>query len=133
MNLLLALLLGGLFFLLVRTLLVARPGLQPAQAQAALKSGAAVLIDVRESGEWAGGVAKDAALLPFSDLRSSRKVWRPFLEKHRGKQLLLYCASGARSGMAARLLAAEGFNAVNTGGLGGWERSGWPVGAPRRR
>jgi rhodanese-related sulfurtransferase len=133
MNLLLLLLLGGIFLLLVRALLSARPGLQPAQAQSALKAGTAVLIDVRESGEWSSGVARDAALLPFSDLRGSRKAWRQFLEKHRGQQLLLYCASGARSGMAARLLAAEGFNAVNTGGLGGWERSGWPVGAPRRR
>ncbi|MFI5336825.1 MAG: rhodanese-like domain-containing protein [Opitutales bacterium] len=133
MNLLFLIGTGLVLFLVVRTVRLARSGLSPAQAQAALKAGTAVLIDVREPGEWAGGVAQDAALLPLSDLRGPRRSWQPFLEKNRGKQLLLYCASGARSGYAARLLAAEGLHAVNTGGLGGWRRSGWTVGAPRGR
>lgn len=124
---------GVALFLLVRTVLVGRPGISRADAQAALKAGTAVLIDVREPGEWADGVAKDAALLPFSDLRGPRSSWGPFLAKNKGKKLLLYCASGTRSGMAARLLAGEGLDAVNTGGLSAWARAGWSVGSPRRR
>ena len=132
MNLFLLIVAGFAVFLFARTLLLARPGLSPAQAQAALKAGTAVLIDVREPGEWTGGVAKNAVLLPFSDLRGPRSRWQAFLGKNRGKQLLLYCQSGTRSGMAARLLASEGLNAINTGGLGGWVRSGWPTEVPRR-
>lgn len=132
MNFLYGLLLAGVAFVVIRTLLTARPGLEPEQAKAPLKSGDAVLIDVRESGEWAGGVARDAVLLSLSDLRGPRTQWGPFLKKYRDKQLLLYCHSGARSGLAARTLTKEGFNAVNTGGLGRWQASGWPVGAARR-
>ncbi len=132
MNLLSALLLAGLALALVRTLLTARSALRPEQARAALQDGTAVLVDVREAGEWAGGVARDAALLPLSDLRGPRTRWGPFLQQHRGQQLFLYCHSGARSGLAARMLRREGLAAVNTGGLARWERAGWPVDAPRQ-
>jgi len=40
----------------------------------------------------------------------SRRKWKPFLEKNRGKELIFYCLSGARSGSAARLLAKERFS-----------------------
>lgn len=133
MNLFYIILTCGIAFLLIRTFMNSRPGLSIDEAQAALKSGTAVLIDVRESAEWTDGVAKDAALMPLSDLRSNRKIWRPFLEKNKDKLLLLYCHSGARSGMAARLLSGEGLNAVNTGGLGTWSQSGWPVAPLRNR
>jgi rhodanese-related sulfurtransferase len=132
MNNTLLLVLGaiGAFFVL-RTLLAARAGATPAEAQAALDSGTAVLVDVREPAEWSSGVAQSAALLSFTDLRGARKHWRPFLEKNRGKKIFLYCASGARSGSAAALLRHEGFEAVNLGGFGRWTGSGLPTRRPR--
>jgi rhodanese-related sulfurtransferase len=115
----------------IRTILRSRPGIDLASAQAAVKSGSAVLVDVREPSEWKGGVAKQAALLPLSDLRGSRTQWHAFLEKHPGKRLLLYCQSGARSGMAAAQLRGEGLDAVNAGSLRDWDRAGWPVCTPK--
>ncbi len=105
-----------------------RPQILPEALHAALKAGTAVLVDVREPSEWlATGTAKDAALLPLSDLRGARQQWKPFLEQHRGRELLLYCRSGARSSMAAGLLRREGFNARNAGSLATLDRAGWPV------
>ncbi len=130
----LPLLLGAVAaFLLIRLVWQARPGLSLAEARAALEAGTAVLIDVREPAEWAAGVAKQSALLPLSDLRGERAQWSAFLAQHRGRKLLLYCASGTRSGMAAAQLRREGHDAVNAGSLTAWRNAGWPVGAPARR
>ncbi|MDP2136290.1 MAG: rhodanese-like domain-containing protein [Candidatus Didemnitutus sp.] len=120
MNWFLLLFSGVAAIFIIRTLILARPGISAEQARAVLNSGAAVLVDVREAGEWAGGTARHAALLPLSDLRGERTQWRAFLAKHKGKQLLLYCRSGSRSGMAAAQLRREGFNAVNAGSAGIW-------------
>jgi len=106
------------------------PSVAPAEAAARLKSGNAVLIDVREPDEWAGGVAAPAVLLSLSELRGDRKAWKPFLEKNRDKELLLYCRSGNRSGQAAAILAKEGFKIANVGGFSAWKSAGLPTRKP---
>lgn len=133
MNTLLLLLVVGFVLMFVWQMILARPGLPLDEAKAALQAGTAVLVDIREPAEWTSGVARQSALLPFSDLRGDKVQWRPFLEKHKGKRLLLYCASGSRSGMAARQLRREGFNAVNVGSLRDWDKAGWPVCSPKHR
>jgi rhodanese-related sulfurtransferase len=95
--------------------------------RAALKAGTAVLVDVREPVEWATGTARQAALLPLSDLRGPRKQWRTFLEQNHGKLLLVYCRSGTRSALAADLLRREGLDARNAGSLSALDHAGWPV------
>ncbi len=110
----------------------ARPQVKPAELKAALQAGTAVLVDVREPSEWlATGTARDAALLPLSDLRGERRQWKAFLEQHRGKQLFLYCQSGTRSAMAAAQLRREGLDARNVGSLAALDRAGWPLGRKR--
>jgi len=106
------------------------PRFTPSECSARVRSGAALLIDVREPKEWAAGVAKDAALLPLSDLNGPRALWKPFLAKATGRELLVYCAAGGRSAIAAKLLAAEGHNAANAGGFPEWASAGWPVITP---
>jgi len=66
-------------------------------------------------------------LCSLSDLRGPRAQWKSVLEANRDKELILYCASGARSGIAAGMLRKEGFNAINCGGFGGWRGAGLPV------
>jgi len=107
--------------------------MKPTEAARLIESGEAVLIDVREPAEWSRGVAAPARLHSLSDLRGSRQNWKPTLEQNRGKTLLLYCASGMRSGMAARQLKAEGHTAHNIGGFGRWARSGLPTRQPTAR
>ena len=124
-TLLLILLIVAVFFAVRH--LMAGPSITPAKAAARVAAGTAVLIDVREPGEWAGGVAEPALLCSLSDLRGPRAQWKSVLEANRDKELILYCASGARSGIAAGMLRKEGFNAVNGGGFGGWRGAGLPV------
>jgi len=102
--------------------------ISPAEAAKLLEGGQAVLIDVREPGEWAAtGVAAPAVLLSLSDLQGARKDWKPFLEENQGRELVLYCRSGNRSGIAARLLAKEGWSTVNAGAFKDWAAAGLPV------
>jgi rhodanese-related sulfurtransferase len=117
-------------YLLIRMFLKSRPAISPAEADAAIKAGTAVLVDVREPSEWPDGVATPATLLPLSDLRGKRVGWKPFLQENKNKRIIVYCLSGARSGMAAATLKSEGFDAANLGGLSQWVTSGLAVRRP---
>ena len=117
---------------LLKSMFTSAPRYAPADCASRIRTGEAFLVDVREPGEWADGVAHSAQLLSFSDLTGARAQWKPFLADANGREILLYCASGARSGIAARLLVAEGVRAANTGGLGDWLDAGWPVAKPSR-
>jgi sulfur-carrier protein adenylyltransferase/sulfurtransferase len=120
-------------FKMVKAAFTSAPRCTPSECSNRVRNGEAFLVDVREPGEWAGGVAQSATLLAFSDLTGARAQWTPFLAKVGSREILLYCASGARSGMAARLLVAEGVRAANTGSLADWRGAGWPVSVPPRR
>ena len=113
-----------------KALFTSAPRFTPADCAARVRSGEAFLVDCREPGEWSRGVAQSARLLPFSDLTGARAQWRQFLADANGREILLYCASGSRSGLAARLLVAEGVRAANTGCLADWLDAGWPVAKP---
>jgi rhodanese-related sulfurtransferase len=106
------------------------PKISPQEAARRVEEGKAVLIDVREPKEWAEGVAQPAQLLSLSDLRGERKDWKAFLEKNRGRELILYCRTGNRSGTAATILAKEGFTTTNAGGFAAWKEAGLPVRQP---
>ena len=114
-------------FIILRPLLFAGRRIAPAVAQQKLQAGEAVLIDVREPGERKSGVAGPAVLLPGSDLLGDRWQWKPFLAAHKDKELILYCASGIRSGNAAMILRKEGFKTANLGGLSRWRDIGLPM------
>jgi len=104
------------------------PRVAPEEAARRVERGEAVLVDVREPAEWKQtGVAAPAVLLPLSDLRGERRLWKPFLEKHRDKEIILACRSGNRSGQAAAILAAEGFRTANAGGFRDWVAAGLPT------
>lgn len=114
-------------FKLLTAMFTSAPQLNPSECAARVRSGAAFLVDVREPGEWAAGVAHSARCIPLSDLTGSRNQWQGFLTEVAGREVLLYCASGGRSGIATRILVADGFRAANTGGLRDWLDAGWPV------
>jgi rhodanese-related sulfurtransferase len=70
----------------------------------------AVLVDVREDGEWKDGHLKDARHLPLSELKKGvpaeqlKKVLPP------GSVVYLHCASGRRCLAAADLLKKQGYD-----------------------
>lgn len=121
------------FLQMIRSAFTPAARLAPLDCAAHIRAGEALLVDCREPDEWRGGVAQRARLLPFSDLTGSRAQWTKFLAEAKDREILLYCASGGRSGMAARLLAGEGFRTANTGGLGDWVDAGWPIVKPSHR
>lgn len=75
----------------------------------------AVLLDVRSPMEVAGSSVEGAVAVPLGSL--GREV--PGLGWRDDQEILVFCASGARSAMAVRELKAMGFErAVNLGSFG---------------
>ena len=66
-------------------------------------------------------------LLAKSDFDGAQKDWKPFLEKNAGKEIILYCRSGARSGAVAAALAEKGLKVSNAGSLRDWTKAGLPT------
>jgi phage shock protein E len=80
--------------------------------RAKLEAGATV-IDVRTSGEFSSGAYPKARNIPLDTLASKLAKLGP-----KDAPIIVYCASGARSSQAARILKGAGFSDVtNAGGL----------------
>src|SRR5688572_20453101 len=81
-----------------------------------------VLIDVREKDEWMEGFIPGAQWIPrgFLELRIEDKV------PEKDAAVVLYCAGGTRSALAARSLADLGYTNVASleGGFSAWKRAG---------
>lgn len=77
-----------------------------------IKAGAKI-VDVRSPEEFEDEHYDGAVNIPVNEIQArAKELGGP------EAPLVLYCASGARSGYAARLLAAAGFKkVVNAGGL----------------
>lgn len=104
------------------------PKIAAQDAAKLVAEGKAVLVDCREPAEWKdGGVAAPAALLSKSDFDAEQKQWKAFLEKNKGKQIIVYCRSGGRAGAVAGKLKDQGINASNLGGLKDWTAAGLPT------
>jgi len=71
------------------------------------------IVDVRTPAEFKDGAYAGAVNIPISSLLARMKELEP-----KDAPVVLYCASGARSGQGARLLKQAGFTDVtNAGGL----------------
>jgi adenylyltransferase/sulfurtransferase len=104
------------------------PKIPPVEAAKLVSEGKAVLVDCREPREWKStGVAEPAVLLAKSDFDGDQKQWKEFLAKNQGKQVLIYCGSGGRSGTIAKALNEKGVSAANVGGLKDWTAAGLPT------
>ncbi len=95
------------------------------QQGAALQKQGALLLDVRTPEEFAQGHAPGAKLIPLDQLQSRLAE----LGGAKNRPIALICRSGNRSGIAQRILEAEGFTqTVNVqGGMIHWARAGLPV------
>lgn len=100
----------------------------PVEAAELVADGKAVLVDVREASEWKeSSVAAPAVLFAKSDFDGAQKKWKPFLEKNAGREIILYCRSGNRSGKIAEALMEKGWKVANAGGSKDWTAAGLPV------
>ena len=97
-----------------------------------LAHGDAVLVDLREPGERVQhGVIPDAMAAPRGMLEfwadPSSTYHRP--ELHPARRVILHCASGGRSALAADTLQQMGYERVAhlAGGFNAWKEAGQPV------
>jgi rhodanese-related sulfurtransferase len=97
---------GGIVFLGLRQLRFRKVRMQIPEL---LKAGA-IIVDVRSRGEFASGARRGSLNIPLDEFqRGAGKL-------DRSKPIILCCASGARSGMAERLLRQLGFTQVFNAG-----------------
>ncbi len=94
--------------------------LSPAAVTAELEGGNVLLVDIREAEEWRqgsipGAIHTSRGMLEFSADPTSA-YYRPGFDP--GSRIILYCASGGRSALAAKTLQDMGYTAVfNIGGF----------------
>ncbi len=83
------------------------------------------ILDVRTSGEFAGGHIEGATLIPISQLQRRLEE----LKDHRKDPLFVYCRSGNRSTVAGKFLVDAGFEQVINlrRGIVDWARAELPV------
>jgi rhodanese-related sulfurtransferase len=111
--------------------MTAPTSLDPRQARARLHE--LTVIDVRTPGEYAGGHLPGALNIPLDRLDLALPDIRTAAERG---DILVVCASGARSEKACRVLAAHGITtATLAGGTGAWAARGHdlhrPAGTPK--
>lgn len=85
----------------------------------------AVVVDVREAGEFKAGHVTGARNLPLKELQNRLGE----LEKFKNKPILLLCQTGNRSSQAGGILKKAGFSEIAnlTGGLHAWQQAGMPL------
>ncbi|MFP5507215.1 MAG: rhodanese-like domain-containing protein [Gammaproteobacteria bacterium] len=92
-----------------------------------------LLVDVRESSEHEQGHIRNAHLVPRGIIEAAADTQYPkrdeMLSTARERPVVLYCATGGRSAMAAATLQMMGFKDVYSlaGGFMKWQESDLPV------
>lgn len=100
-------------------------------ARTEFEAGRAVLIDIREPDEHAGGVAAGAQLLPLQQI--GRRLAE--IPTDADKPVLLICRTQNRSMALLKALRERGYKHVRyvDGGMSQWVSRGWPTVAPPAR
>ena len=104
--------------------------LSPVEATMLVNREDAIVIDVREQGEYAQGHIPNARHIPAGELDRRSKE----MEKWKDHPVILCCATGARSNSAGNALKKAGFTKVFNlrGGMMEWQKAGQPVSRKRK-
>lgn len=116
---------SGLGLLWPALLRPAGNAVNPAQATMLINREDALVLDVREVGEFIEGHLPDARNIPAAKL--SERIGE--LEKFKDKAIVVCCASGMRSNKACAELKKQGFAKISNlaGGVDAWVGAGYPV------
>jgi len=81
-----------------------------------------IIVDIRTASEFKSGYIPGAVNIDFYQPDFKQRINQ--LDKK--KNLLIYCASGNRSGQALPIIGALGFKSANDllGGMGAWRNAG---------
>ena len=99
--------------------------LTPAGAIALMNNEDVVMLDVREPAETTIGKITRAIQIPVGSI--TKRIGE--LNKHKDKNVIVYCKSGARAGIACRALSQAGFEKVYSlnGGITAWQDAHLPI------
>jgi rhodanese-related sulfurtransferase len=100
------------------------PWVSTAQATHLINREDALLVDVREPGEFGAGHILGARNVPLARIDGSGD-----LAKRKDKPVIVYCEGGERAAKAAAALRKLGFSRVVnlSGGLPAWQQAGLPL------
>jgi rhodanese-related sulfurtransferase len=95
------------------------------QATQMLNQDRAVIIDVRDSKDFAAGHMRDARNIPMKELAKRTGE----LDRFKSKAVIVVCNAGVQSGRASSLLKKAGFKEVFSlnGGMAAWQSQGLPI------
>ena len=104
--------------------LLAADGIDVKQAQIMNQQGA-LLLDVREPGEYSAVHVPNAKLIPLGQITSRMNE----IEAYKDKPIVVMCRSGRRSAQAVAILQKAGYSQVSNvkGGITAWESKGLQV------
>ena len=105
--------------------------ISPVEARRRLDAGTAVLIDIREPGEYARENIVGARLAPLSSLDTQSFTG----ERKDALTVIFHCQSGNRTCMNFDRLEALGLGEITVleGGLNGWKQAGLPTRIDRKQ
>jgi phage shock protein E len=75
-----------------------------------VKSGKALIVDVREQSEWNAGHLKDAVLLPQSKLNDDSQLATLLKQLPKDKIIYTHCRAGGRALICGDILKKEGYD-----------------------
>ena len=101
------------------------PAINPTRALQLMNHEDAIMLDIRDSGEYKSGHIPEARHIPFNDFKTRLKE----LAKFKEQPVILYCRMGNRSAAAGAALKKDGFSNVYTlqGGLQAWQNANLPT------
>ncbi len=101
------------------------PWVNPARATELINREDALVLDVREPGEYGAGHILGAKNVPVARLEGDAGE----IGKRKERPLIVYCDGSERSAKAAAALKRQGFTRVAnlSGGLAAWQQAGLPV------
>ena len=85
----------------------------------------ALVLDIRDTGDYAAGHITQARHIPEAQLRDRMKE----LEKYRSRPIIVSCRSGSRASAVSGALRKQGFPEVFAlrGGIATWQQAGMPL------
>ena len=108
-----AALVGAAFFLVG----AGGPTISGDEAKSLVKQGA-LLLDVRTTGEFAGGHVEGAVNIPVEELEAKLHA----VPAKKDQTIVVYCQSGRRSSTARQILEKAGFSkVVDLGAMSNWK------------
>ena len=101
------------------------PTVDTHQATFMMKREDALVLDVRDTKDYASGHIVNAKNIPLAQLESRLRD----LEKHKNKPVIVHCNTGSASNNAIAVLRQHGFEKVYSlaGGMAAWREAGLPL------